>query len=89
LNHDKAAYFKAAFQNAGFTIPFGSPVFNEFIVKFPAGFKDTHARLLEKKIVAGLPLAPYYPELEGHYLFCATETDTREDMDKLIEEVTK
>jgi len=89
LNHDKAAYFKSAFQKAGLTIPFESPVFNEFTVKFPKGFKDTHTRLLEKKIVAGLPLAPYYPELEEHYLFCATETATREDMDDLIEEVTK
>jgi glycine dehydrogenase subunit 1 len=89
LNHDKAAYFKSAFQNAGLTIPFESPVFNEFVVKFPPGFKDTHRRLVEKKIVAGLPLTPYYPELEEHYLFCATETVTKEDMDTLIMEVTK
>jgi glycine dehydrogenase subunit 1 len=89
LNHDKAAYLKSALQAAGLSVPFGSPVFNEFVVKFPRGFKDTHGHLLEKKIVAGLPLAPYYPELEEHYLFCATETATREDMDALIKEVTK
>jgi glycine dehydrogenase subunit 1 len=89
LNHDKAAYFKSAFQRAGLTIPFESPVFNEFVVKFPPGFKDTHRRLVDKKIVAGLPLTPYYPELEEHYLFCATETATKEDMDTLIMEVTK
>jgi glycine dehydrogenase subunit 1 len=89
LNHDKAAYLKSALQAAGLTAPFQAPVFNEFVVKFPPGFKDTHAQLLEKKIVAGLPLAPYYPELEDHYLFCATETATREDMDALIKEVIK
>jgi glycine dehydrogenase subunit 1 len=89
LNHDKAAYLKSALQAAGLAAPFQAPVFNEFVVKFPPGFKDTHAQLLEKKIVAGLPLAPYYPELEDHYLFCATETATREDMDALIKEVLK
>ncbi|MBW2441065.1 MAG: aminomethyl-transferring glycine dehydrogenase subunit GcvPA, partial [Deltaproteobacteria bacterium] len=61
LNHDKAAYLKSALQAAGLAAPFQAPVFNEFVVKFPPGFKDTHAQLLEKKIVAGLPLAPYYP----------------------------
>ncbi|MBW2481723.1 MAG: aminomethyl-transferring glycine dehydrogenase subunit GcvPA [Deltaproteobacteria bacterium] len=89
LNHDKAAYLKSALQAAGLAAPFQAPVFNEFVVKFPPGFKDTHAQLLEKKIVAGLPLAPYYPELEDHYLFCATETATREDMDALIKEVIR
>jgi len=89
LNHDKAAYLKTAFTKAGLAIPFESPVFNEFVVAFPQGFEKTHRRLLEKKIVAGLPISPYYPELGGHYLFCVTETATREDLDVLIEEVTR
>jgi glycine dehydrogenase subunit 1 len=88
LNHDKAAYLKSAFRNAGLTIPFESPVFNEFVAKFPDGFEASYARLLEKKIVAGLPLAPHYPELEDHYLLCATETVSREEMDALVKEVT-
>jgi glycine dehydrogenase subunit 1 len=88
LNHDKAAYLRAAFQNKGLSVPFESPVFNEFVVKFPGGFERTHARLLERKMVAGLSLAPYYPELDGHYLLCATETVDREDMDALVKEVT-
>jgi glycine dehydrogenase subunit 1 len=88
LNHDKAAYLKSALQDAGMIIPFESPVFNEFVVKFTEGFEDTHRRLLEKKMVPGLPLAPYYPELEDHYLFCATETVSKEDMDVLVREIT-
>ena len=54
---------------------------------FPPGFAQTHRRLLEKKIVAGLALEPYYPELRDHYLFCATETMPREDLDALVREV--
>ena len=87
LNHDKAAYLKAELQKAGLTIAFDSPVFNEFVVKFPSGFDTTYQRLLEKKIVAGLPLATYYPELADHCLVCVTETSRRADMDALVKEV--
>jgi hypothetical protein len=37
-------------------------------------FPDTWQALLEKKIVAGLHLAPYYPELSDCWLMCVTET---------------
>jgi glycine dehydrogenase subunit 1 len=87
LNHDKSEYLKQLLTRAGFTIPFASPTFNEFVVRFPPGFEATYQRLLEKKIVAGLPLAPYYPELPNHYLLCVTETKTRNDMDALIWEL--
>jgi len=76
LNHDKAAYLKSELE-----------FFNEFVVKFPDGFETTYQRMLEKKIVAGLPLVPYYPELSGHYLMCVTETRSKEDIDTLIREV--
>jgi glycine dehydrogenase subunit 1 len=88
LNHDKAEYLKSELKNRGYTIPFDSPTFNEFVGQFSEGFDDTYNRLLEKKIVAGLPLECYYPELANHYLLCATETVTKEDMDNLVKEVT-
>ncbi len=53
----------------------------------PGGFDARYRKLLEKKIVAGLPLAPYYPELTGHYLLCVTETASRREMDALAGEV--
>jgi len=87
LNHDKAEYLKAELMGAGFRISFERPTFNEFVVKFPPSFEDTYNRLLEKGIVAGLPLAPYYPELADHYLLCVTEIISREDMDTLVREV--
>ena len=54
----------------------------------PDGFDKTYQQLFEKNIIAGVPLAPYYPELADCFLFCATETATREDMDLLVREVT-
>lgn len=87
LNHDKSEYLKMELKKAGFTITFDSPTFNEFVVEFPSGFEATYNRLLEKKIVAGLSLAPYYPELSSHYLLCVTETRSKDDMDALVREV--
>ena len=87
LNHDKAEYLKKELKKAGFKISFDSPTFNEFVVEFPVDFEATYRRLLEKKIVAGLSLAPYYPELSNHYLMCVTETRSKEDMDALVSEV--
>ncbi len=87
LNFDKSEYLKKAFKEAGFSIPFKTPTFNEFVVQFPQNFDRTYQRLLEKKIVVGLPLGEYYPELDGHYLLCVTETISKEDMDTLVQEV--
>ena len=88
LNHDKAEYLKSKLKKAGFSITFDSATFNEFVVEFPAGFEATYERLLGKKIVPGISLAPYYPELANHYLLCVTETMSKEDMDVLVREVT-
>jgi len=87
LNRDKAEYLKGTLQRAGFRTRFGSPTFNEFVVECPQGFRETYEQLLERKIVAGLPLAPHYPELQNHYLLCVTETKTREDLDDLAREM--
>jgi glycine dehydrogenase subunit 1 len=88
LNHDKAEYLKAGLKGAGFGLPFSAPTFNEFVVKASKGFVATREALLEKQIVAGLPLAKYYPELADHYLFCATETASKSDLDHLVKEVS-
>jgi len=87
FNYDKSEYLKAELQKAGFRLGFESPTFNEFVVVAPDGFATGHKRLLDQKIMAGLPLAPYYPELADHYLMCVTETKTKEDMDALIKAI--
>ncbi|MDY6950987.1 MAG: aminomethyl-transferring glycine dehydrogenase subunit GcvPA [Thermodesulfobacteriota bacterium] len=89
LNHDKAEYLKEELKKQGCDIPFESATFNEFVVAFPGDSEGVYDRLLEKKIVAGLPLAPYYPELANHLLLCVTETRTKEEMDALVREVQR
>lgn len=88
LNYDKAEYLKKELISAGLKIPFESPTFNEFVVEFPDGFGATHERLLQKKVLAGLPLSSYYLDLKNHFLICVTETKSKEDMDNFVKEVT-
>ena len=86
LNHDKAAYLQHALLDADIEVPFATPVFNEFVVKFPQGFSKTYENLLARKIVPGLSLEKDYPEFADHYLLCVTETMEKEDMDLLVKE---
>jgi glycine dehydrogenase subunit 1 len=86
-NYNRSEYLKQALAEAGVPIPFAGPTFNEFVAEFPPEFEPKYARLLEKRIVAGLPLGPYYPEYNGRYLLCVTETKTREDLDAFVKEV--
>ncbi len=87
LNRDKAEYLKGQLTAAGYNTPFSAPTFNEFVIRFPDRFDDIYHRLLNRKIIAGLPLAKYYPELSDCTLLCATETASREDLDDLVKEV--
>ena len=87
LNHDKAEYLKKRLRNGGGKISFESPTFNEFVVEMPPGIEKTYERLIEKKMVAGFSLETYYPELKNHYLFCVTETKSKDDMDRLVTEL--
>jgi glycine dehydrogenase subunit 1 len=87
LNHDKAEYLKKQLERAGLRSSFRTPTFNEFVVEAPQGFDVAYRRLVEKGIVAGLPLASFYPERAHHYLLCVTETKSKEDLDELVREM--
>ncbi len=71
----------------GADIVFDSPTFNEFVVDFKKDFRPAYDRLMKKGIVAGMDLGRFYPALSGKYLFCATETVSKEDIDVVVSEV--
>ncbi len=87
LNYDKTQYLKDQLVAAGASLTFAAPVFNEFVVSFPRDFGPCYQRLLDKNIIAGLELGALYPHLANHYLFCVTETITRQTMDTIAAEV--
>lgn len=84
LNRDKSEYLKQGLQQAGCDILFSSPTFNEFVYRLP---QNKYQQLQQQGYVAGLPLAPYFPELQDAYLACVTETKSRAELDALIKEV--
>ncbi len=63
---------------------FTSPYFNEFVVAHPDP-EAANKKLLDKKIIGGLALSRFYPELPDGLLLCATETSKRADMDTVAE----
>ncbi len=88
INYDKAEYLKVGLRDAGMKIPFARSTFNEFVAEFPDGFQAVHNKLAQQKIIAGIALESYYPELKNHWLLCATEVFSKADMDTLIKGVT-
>jgi glycine dehydrogenase subunit 1 len=88
LNHDKAVYLKNILVGAGLQSVYSGAFFNEFVLKAPAGFANKRREIAEKyNLFAGVPLEPFYPDMADHYLFCATETVSRQAMDLLAKEV--
>jgi glycine dehydrogenase subunit 1 len=73
---------KAHYLADGLERRFSGPFFNEFVVKTNgAGPEELNRRLLDKKIIGGVPLECWYPELKGSMLLCATEMSKRPEMD--------
>ena len=84
LNLAKAEYAKAKVrEHPALSLPIDAPSFNEFVVGVP----DTAAaleRAQADRILAGLDLAPYYPDLGSALLVCTTELVSREAIDRLV-----
>jgi glycine dehydrogenase subunit 1 len=88
-NLAKAAYLKSELGKQGKVLFDGAPRFHEFVLETPASAEETNAALLEHKIIGGLPLARWYPELGANAsLWCATELTTRKQMDAVATALT-
>jgi glycine dehydrogenase subunit 1 len=75
---------KATYLSKKLPLSFSGRFFNEFVVRVKDP-DEANERLLERKIVGGLPLGRYYPELKDSMLVCCTEMTRREDMDRFAE----
>ena len=65
---------------------FSGPFFNEFVASTNGrALGEINDALLKKKIIGGLPLDRFYPELKNSMLLCATEMSRRENMDAIAE----
>jgi glycine dehydrogenase subunit 1 len=69
----------------GVVTPFHAPHFNEFVVRTPSDAGRLLADLQKAKVIGGLNLERFYPELRNHLLVCVTETVGREAIDRTVE----
>ncbi|MDP2676041.1 MAG: aminomethyl-transferring glycine dehydrogenase subunit GcvPA [Dehalococcoidia bacterium] len=66
---------------SGFSLAFEAPFFKEFTVRCPRPPAEVLARLLEHGIIGGLDVSE---RVENGLLVCVTETNTREEIDRLV-----
>ncbi len=81
-NLSKAHYAAGKFAAKGKLRFQGAPFFNEFVIDANESSDELNSRLLEEKIIGGLPLARFYPELGNAALWCCTELNTKEQIDR-------
>jgi glycine dehydrogenase subunit 1 len=93
LGAARAAQLESALAAAGAPRVHSAPYLNEFAVQVPDA-PAVHGRLLERGILAGLPLGPWYPDdpaLADALLVCATEVNTPAEIERFgaaLREVT-
>ena len=83
-NLAKAAYAAQQFGKHANVLFSGVPRFNEFVVRTTENPYAINGRLLERRIVGGLPLKKFYPELGNAALWCCTEMTTRGAIDTVV-----
>lgn len=69
---------------AGIATPFSGPRFNEFVVRVPEAAEGLLEELLKERIIGGLHLERFYPELKNHLLVCVTETASKAAIDRMV-----
>ncbi|PYV84406.1 MAG: aminomethyl-transferring glycine dehydrogenase subunit GcvPA [Acidobacteria bacterium] len=83
-NLAKAAYAAQRFAKSASVLFAGVPRFNEFVVRTSEDPYAINSRLLGHKVVGGLPLKKFYPELGNASLWCCTELTSRSMIDTAV-----
>ena len=83
-NLAKTAYAAQQFGKHARVLFPGAPRFNEFVVQTSEDPYAVNSRILGHKIIGGLPLQKFYPELGNASLWCCTEMTTRSAIDTAV-----
>lgn len=73
----KAHYLAGELEKIGFTLRYKGPFFDEFVTASPVPPQKVEEILEENGILGGLPV-------DGGILWCATEMNSKEDMDEMV-----
>ena len=81
----KAVYAEKALASRGIRREFAGPFFKEFAVRLPVEAEAAVRALARKRLLAGLPLGRFYPEMANSLLVSFTEKRTKAEIDLLAE----
>lgn len=86
-NAQKTAYAaKKISEIDGYSLTFDSPKFNEFVVTAPNSADELLGKLSNhNNILGGISLSKYYKNRPNDFLVCVTETNTKEEIDSLVD----
>lgn len=70
----------------GYKLPLGGVFFKEFVISCPSHPREVNSYLLSKGIIGGLDVSRY---IENGMLLCVTEMNTKDEIDLLINELSK
>lgn len=71
--------------SASWELPYAAPTFNEFVVRSKRGpVAPLVAQLAREGLLAGVPLARFFPDRDRDLLVAVTELHSREDLDRLV-----
>jgi glycine dehydrogenase subunit 1 len=86
MNLSKTEYAKKVISRiGGCKLAFSSPTFNEFVLEIKRDPEKVLEKLRRERILGGLSLAKFYPELDHHLLITVTEMIKKEEIDRWAE----
>jgi len=68
----------------GLKFPFTGNFFNEFAITLPYNVNEICSKLREKKILAGVPIEKFFPQLKNTLLVATTELTSRRDIEYFV-----
>ena len=90
MNLSKTEYAKKVVSRIrGCKLNFTGPTFNEFVLRIEKEPEEVLEKLRKERILGGLPLEKFYPELDHHLLVTVTEMNRKEEIDRWGEALEK
>ena len=88
INHANAMYIKKHLAQAGATLPFDAPIFNEFVFETKASAAKLLDAMAQQGILGGSALPERF-QSENAILCCTTELISKMEMDEYVQIVKK
>uniref|UniRef100_A0A7C5VKM0 Probable glycine dehydrogenase (decarboxylating) subunit 1 n=1 Tax=Fervidobacterium thailandense TaxID=1008305 RepID=A0A7C5VKM0_9BACT len=88
-SYNNAHYLAKKLEEAGFPRIFTGEFFNEFVVRVSTDYRNRWHEMAKDGILGPIPIDRVYKELGPSALVCATEVNTKESMDRLVEVMRK